>query len=79
MASYKERSGNLEFHYGWDDVKKEYWYKVYDLNRRHINGGLIDAAGSRSSNMPPTLMAEKLKQFNAPQEHVKKVLWLKKI
>lgn len=79
MSEYKKRSGSIELHYGYDEEYGEYWYEVYDLTRKHINGGLVESAGSTSTGMPQLVLAEKLKQFNCDPEHVKKVLWMKKI
>jgi hypothetical protein len=52
---------------------------VYDLTKKHFNKGLIDSAGSVSTGMPPIVLAEKLKKFDAPTEHIQKILWMKKI
>lgn len=79
MSKYEQKSGSLEFHYGYDDVVGEYWYEVYDTTRRHLNGGLVEEGGTKTNNMPPLVLAEKMKRFNAPQEHIQKVLWMKKI
>jgi hypothetical protein len=79
MSKYVLNKGLLQIHYGWDDKTKEYFYYVYDLGRIHINNGLVDYAGSKSTMMPPIVLAEKLKIFDAPIEHIQKVLYMKKI
>ena len=79
MSRYVKRKGLLEIHYGWNTLHKEYFYEVYDLTKKHSNKGLIDSAGSVSTGMPPIVLAEKLKRFDAPTEHIQKILWMKKI
>lgn len=79
MSRYVLKSGHLEFHYGYNEQIGEYWYSVFDKARKDINGGLIDQAGSKTTGMPPIVLAEKLKQFNAPLDHIQKVLWMRKI
>lgn len=79
MSRYIKRKGLLEIQYGWNTIKREYFYEVYDLTKKHINKGLIDSAGSVSTGMPPIVLAEKLKRFDAPTEHIQKILWMKKI
>jgi hypothetical protein len=79
MGSYKKKSGHLEFHYGYDDEVGEYWYTVIDTTRLHINEGILEEQGTKLNNMPPLVMAEKMKQFGAPVDHIQKVLWMKKI
>jgi len=79
MSKYIKRKGLIELHYGWDDSKKEYYYYVYDLSRKNINNGLVDFAGSKSTMMPPIVLAEKLKTFDAPTEHIQKILYMRKI
>jgi hypothetical protein len=79
MSKYIKRKGLIELQYGWDDTKKEYYYYVYDLSRKNMNNGLVDFAGSKSTMMPPIVLAEKLKIFDAPIEHIQKILYMKKI
>jgi len=79
MSRFVKRKGLLEIHYGWNNSQKEYFYEIYDLTKKHLNKGLIDSAGSRSTSMPPIVLAEKLKRFEAPTEHIQKILWMKKI
>jgi hypothetical protein len=79
MSEYVKRKGAIEFRYGYDEDIGEYWYEVYDHARSHINDGLVEEGGSKSTGMPPLVLAEKLKQFNAPLEHIQKVLWMRKI
>lgn len=79
MSKYKRKSGSIEFYYGWDEQVQEYWYEVYDTTRKHINGGLLEQGGSKTTGMPPLVLAEKMKQFGAPTEHIRKVLWMRKI
>jgi hypothetical protein len=79
MSKYVQKSGAIEFHYGWDEKHQEYWYQVYDNTRKHIDDGLLENEGSKSTGMPPLVLAEKMKQFNAPTEHIRKVLWMRKI
>jgi len=79
MSKYIKRKGLIELHYGWDDTKKEYYYYVYDLSRKNINNGMVDFGGSKSTMMPPIVLAEKLKIFDAPVEHIQKILYMLKI
>jgi hypothetical protein len=79
MSKYIKRNGLIELHYGWDDSKNEYYYYVYDLSRKKINNGLVDFAGSKTTLMPPIVLAEKLKKFNAPLDHIQKILYMRKI
>jgi hypothetical protein len=79
MSHYTLQSANLTFHYGYNEQIGEYWYSVYDKTRKHINSGIVDQAGSKTTGMPPIVLAEKLKQFNAPTDHIQKVLWMRKI
>lgn len=79
MSRYTKRSGQIEIHYGYDEEVGEYWYEVYDKARKHIDDGLVETAGSKTTGMPPLVLAEKLKQFDADPEHIKKVLWMRKI
>lgn len=79
MSHYIEKSGILEFHYGYDEQYGEYWYEVYDKTRKHINKGLVESAGTKRNGMPPLVLAEKLKQFGANEEHIRRVLWMRKI
>ena len=73
------KSGHLEFHYGFNEQIGEYWYSVYDKTRKNINNGLVDQGGSKTTNMPTIVLAEKCKQFNAPIEHIQNILWMRKI
>ena len=79
MSHHIKKSGHLEFHYGYDEQVEEYWYKVFDKTRRKINNGLVEQAGSKMNGMPPLVLAEKLKQFGADEEHIRRVLWMRKI
>ena len=79
MSRYVVKKGNLEFHYGYNESNGEYWYSVYDRARKHINKGLVDQAGTISTGLPPIVLAEKMKRFEAPLEHIQKVLWMRKI
>lgn len=79
MSKYRIISRCVIFEYGYDDDEKEYYYRVYDTTRKHINNGLIEFGGSRTTSLPPIVLAEKLKQINAPQEHIQKILWMRKI
>jgi flavin-dependent dehydrogenase len=79
MSKYIKKKGLIELHYGWNDSTKEYYYFVYDLSRKNINGGLVDYAGSKSTMMPLIVLAEKLKKFDAPIEHIQKILYMRKI
>jgi len=79
MSRYVKKSSHLEFHYGYDEQIGEYWYQVYDKTRKHINDGLVEEAGTKLNNMPPLVLAEKMKQFEFDEEHIKKVLWMRKI
>jgi hypothetical protein len=79
MGRYILKSSHIEFHYGYNEQNGEYWYSVYDKTRKHINGGLIDRGGSKSTGMPPIVLAEKLKKFGGNVEHIQKILWMKKI
>jgi hypothetical protein len=79
MGSYVKKSGHLSFHYGYDDHVGEHWYEVIDKTRRHINDGVVEFGGTKTNNMPLIVLAEKMKQFKAPTEHIQKVLWMMKI
>lgn len=79
MGTYVKKSGHLEFHYGYDEEVGEFWYQVIDNTRRHINDGIVEEQGSKMNNMPPLVMAEKMKQFGVPVDLIQKVLWMKKI
>lgn len=79
MSSYTKKSGQIELNYGYDEEIGEYWYEIYDNARKHINGGLVESGGSKTTGMPPLVLAERLKKFNADPEHIKKVLWMRKI
>lgn len=74
MSNYLLKSAHIEFHYGYDPNADEFWYEVYDVTRKHINGGLIEKMGTRLNNLPMLVLAEKLKQFKAPTIHIQKVL-----
>lgn len=78
MSNYKKKSGSIVLHYGFDTNSLEYWYEVYDLNRKQIDEGFIEG-NSSSVGLTPLLMAEKLKQFKAPDHHINNVLLLKPI
>jgi hypothetical protein len=78
MSRYILKSGVIEFHYGHDG-KLGYYYEVFDVTRRHFNNGLIDKASSTQTMMPNLVLAEKLKKYQAPTEHIQKVLWMRKI
>lgn len=79
MGAYKQVSGSIEFHYGFDEQVGEYWYQVIDSTRSHINDGIVEEGGTKLNGMTPLVLAEKMKQFNAPQDHIRKVLWMRKI
>jgi len=80
MSTYKLKKGSLLLIYGYKQSLggNGYYYRVYDFTRKHINKGIIDSGGFNSI-LPPVLIAEKLKQFNAPLEHIQKVLWMRRI
>lgn len=78
MSSYKKQSGSIVLHYGFDEQSLEYWYEVYDLNRKHIDEGFIEG-NSSSHGLTPILMAEKMKQFEVPEHLVNNVILLKPI
>ena len=79
MSEYKKRSGQIELRYGYDDDVGEYWYEIYDMARKQINDGLVESGGSKTTGMPPLVLAERLKKFGAPKEHIQKVLWMRRI
>ena len=79
MGSHKKKSGHLVFHYGYNEQVGEYWFVVVDLTRKHIKKGVVERQGTKFNNMPPLVLAEKMKQFGAPLEHIQKVLWMKRI
>lgn len=81
MSEYSKKSGNIMLKYGFDEEVKEYWYEIYDLNFKSKLGGdgLIESGGSKTTGMPTIVLAEKLKQFKVNPEHIKRVLWMKKI
>lgn len=79
MSRYVIKKGTLEFHYGYNESNGEYWYSVFDRTRKQINNGLIDQASTLSTGLPPIVLAEKMKRFEAPVEHIQKVLWMRKI
>lgn len=79
MSHYVKKSGNIEFHYGYNENIGEYWFKVIDNTRKHINNGVVEQAGTKKNNMPPLVLAEKLKKFGANKEHIRRVLWMRKI
>jgi hypothetical protein len=79
MSHYTLKSSHLEFHYGYDEGVGEYWYEVVDKGRMQINEGIVESGGSIETNMPPLVLAEKLKQFGAPTDHIQKVLYMRKI
>lgn len=78
MSNFILKDKHIEFHYGYDPSNGEYWYQVYD-NTVSNNDGLVENQSSIITNMSNLLMAEKMKQFNAPTEHIKKILWMQKI
>jgi hypothetical protein len=79
MSRYVLKQGTLHFHYGYDENNQEHFYEVYDSSRMWMNNGLIDSGGTRRTLLPPIVLAEKMKKFQAPVEHIQKVLWMRKI
>lgn len=79
MGQHKIKDGHLEFHYGYDERIREFWYQVIDNSKLHVNDGIVDDGGTISTNMPILVMAEKMKQFKASKSHIQKVLFFRKI
>jgi hypothetical protein len=79
MSHYIKKSGSIDFHYGYDDKVGEYWYQVFDKTRANMNNGLVEQGGTKTNGMPPLVLAEKLKKFGADKEHIRRVLWMRKI
>lgn len=79
MSRYFVQDKHIELHYGYDEQLAEWWFQVYDNARKNINDGLVDEGGTRTTNLSPIELAEKLKRFNAPVEHIQKILYRKKI
>ena len=79
MSTHKRTDGCIELSYGYDEKTNQYFYKIVDLNRKHINNGIVDHGGSKTTGLTPIIMAEKLKKFGAPKEHIQRVLYMKKI
>jgi hypothetical protein len=80
MGSHVRKSGSLEFHYGYRERTREYWYMVVDKNMKHVyRDGVMEFQSTATTGMSLIVMAEKLKQFEAPQEHIQKILLMRKI
>ena len=79
MSRHIKKSKHIELHYGFDEQIGEWWFQVYDNARRQISDGLIDEGGTLTTNLTHIELAEKLKRFDAPVEHIQKVLCRMKI
>tara|TARA_B110000503_G_C7146316_1_gene413150 strand:- start:795 stop:1034 length:240 start_codon:yes stop_codon:yes gene_type:complete len=79
MSRYVVKSKHIELHYGYDEQIGEWWFQVYDNARKQIEDGLVDEGGTKTTNLTPIELAERLKKFEAPVEHIQKILWRKKI
>lgn len=79
MSRYVTKSKHIELHYGYDEQLDEWWFQVYDNARLQINDGLVDEGGTRTTNLTHIELAEKLKRFEAPVEHIQKILVRRKI
>ena len=71
MSAYKKSKGaGIVLHYGLDSLTREYWYEVEDrgLNR------VVESQGTIETSAPNILIAEKMKEFACPVEHIEAVL-----
>lgn len=74
MASYKIRNGGILFKYGFNPVNRTYGYSIEDLALKKI---VLNSNTQKGlSNIE---LAEKMRTFNAPQEHILRVLSNKEI
>lgn len=69
MASFTVKSGGIVFKYGFNPENRSYGYSIKDLALNRIV--LSSNTGLGLSNFE---LAEKMRTFNAPEEHILRVL-----
>lgn len=74
MASYKIKSGGILFEYGFNPVNRSYGYSIEDLALKRIV-----LSSNTQKGLSNIELAEKMRTFNAPQEHILRVLSNKEI
>ena len=74
MGSYKLRRAGIVFEYGFNPTSRTYGYSIEDLALRRIV-----LSSNTQKGLSNIELAEKMRQFNAPQEHILRVLSNKSI
>ena len=74
MASYKIKSAGIVFEYGFNSVNRAYGYSIEDLALRRVV-----LSSNTQTGLSNIELAEKMRQFNAPQQHILRVLSNKEI
>lgn len=75
MARHYKRKANLVLHYGFDEIRNEYFYDIKDYKLNILP--LVDRRGS--GGLTNIELAEKMMQFDCDKEHITLVLNNKKI
>ena len=74
MASYKIKSAGIIFEYGFNPANRVYGYRIEDLALKRVV-----LSSNTKMGLSNVELAEKMRTYNAPQEHILRVLSNKEI
>jgi hypothetical protein len=74
MSAYKVKNGGIILEYGFNPVTKVYGYSLTDLALKRVI-----LSSNTQSGLTNIELAEKMRTFNAPKEHILRVLTNKPI